>query len=154
MITITLPDRPATTRLAAAIAPQLHGGDLIELAGDLGVGKTTFTAELARMLGCSDTVRSPTYTVAHSYPLADGKSLSHLDLYRLTGGLDDASYGDLEPAFAATFVVVEWPQNIAAWLPDRPRWQITLQHAGGDRRCAGINPPRAFQLPDEQELVV
>jgi ATPase subunit of ABC transporter with duplicated ATPase domains len=70
-----------TARIAAALARELRLGDLVELEGELGVGKTTFVRAAARELGVTDPVTSPTYTVGARHPAANG-AVSHLDLYR------------------------------------------------------------------------
>ena len=52
-----------TARIAAALAGELRLGDLVELEGELGAGKTTFVRAAARQLGVTEPVASPTYTV-------------------------------------------------------------------------------------------
>ena len=70
-----------TETLGAALAQRLHGGDVIAYRGDLGAGKTAFTRGLARGLGCTGRVTSPTFTIVNEY---EGKiPLFHFDLYRL-----------------------------------------------------------------------
>src|SRR5690606_11317218 len=55
----------ATRDLGAALAELLRGGDLVVLAGDLGAGKTALTQGIGRGLGVTDTITSPTFTLAH-----------------------------------------------------------------------------------------
>ncbi|MEO6866462.1 MAG: tRNA (adenosine(37)-N6)-threonylcarbamoyltransferase complex ATPase subunit type 1 TsaE, partial [Gaiellales bacterium] len=66
---LTLTDLDATEQLARVLAPLLRDGDVLELIGEIGAGKTTFTGALARALGSREPARSPTYTVAHRYEL-------------------------------------------------------------------------------------
>src|SRR5688500_10620479 len=99
MASFALIDLDETERLAQLIAPQLREGDILELLGAMGAGKTTFAGALARSLGSREPARSPTYTVAHRYGLPDGGWLAHLDCYRAGGTLDAAAWGDLEPYF-------------------------------------------------------
>ena len=56
-----------TETLGAALAQRLHGGDVIAYRGDLGAGKTAFTRGLARGLGCTGRVISPTFTIVNEY---------------------------------------------------------------------------------------
>ena len=53
-----------TERIAALLGSNLRGGELIELASDLGGGKTTFTRGLVRGGGSDDSVASPTFTIS------------------------------------------------------------------------------------------
>jgi tRNA threonylcarbamoyl adenosine modification protein YjeE len=146
MIAFTLPDLDATERFAARIAPLLADGDVVELVGDIGAGKTTFTGALARALGSTEPVRSPTYTIAHRYglpPAAPAAFLAHLDCYRQVGAVDDAAWGDLEPYFEGGIACIEWPEPIRAWIHDRPTWRIELAAVSVDARVARIGPPPA-----------
>jgi tRNA threonylcarbamoyladenosine biosynthesis protein TsaE len=78
-----LPDKRATSQLAAQLAPLLAPADLLLLDGPLGAGKTFFVRALARALGLagSERVTSPTFTLVHEY--ATEPKLVHADLYRL-----------------------------------------------------------------------
>ncbi|MCW2927302.1 MAG: tRNA ((37)-N6)-threonylcarbamoyltransferase complex ATPase subunit type 1 TsaE [Thermoleophilia bacterium] len=141
MPTFALVDLDETERLAAALAPHLRDGDVLELLGDMGAGKTTFTGALARALGSREPARSPTYTVAHRYELPQGRWLAHLDCYRAAGTLDAAAWGDLEPYFDGGIACIEWPEAIRPWLTDRPAWQLQLDPAGIDGRVARVTAP-------------
>lgn len=99
-------------KLAAYLAPQ----DLILLDGDLGAGKTTFTKGLAKGLGITRPIKSPTFTIIREYQ--DGRiPLYHMDVYRLEeGGGDDLG---LEEYFNGDGVnVVEWSKFVSDELPD------------------------------------
>jgi tRNA threonylcarbamoyladenosine biosynthesis protein TsaE len=136
-----LPTLAATERLARALAPLLVPGDVVELVGDIGAGKTTFTGALARALGSREPARSPTYTIAHAYALPDGRTLAHLDCYRSTGGIDDAAWGDLEPYFVDSIACIEWPEPIRPWIAERPTWQLELAPVTLDARVARLVAP-------------
>lgn len=144
MIAVTLTDLHATEALAQALAPLLAEGDVVELVGDIGAGKTTFTGALARALGGTEPVRSPTYTIAHRYELpaeAPARFLAHLDCYRQRGVLDDAAWGDLEPYFEGGVACVEWPAPIRPWLADRRTWRVALDAASLGSRVARLQLP-------------
>lgn len=100
-------------KLAQYLAPK----DLILLDGDLGAGKTTFTKGLAKGLGITRPIKSPTFTIIREYQ--DGRiPLYHMDVYRLEeGGADDLG---LEEYFNGDGVnVVEWSKFVADELPDQ-----------------------------------
>jgi tRNA threonylcarbamoyladenosine biosynthesis protein TsaE len=99
-----------TRRLAAALASVLVAGDLLLLVGDLGTGKTTFTQGLARGLGVTDPVTSPTFTLVRAYSCGPGpiRTLLHADLYRLDRLKDVVDLGIGEMVEDDSVAVVEW----------------------------------------------
>ena len=104
-----------TQGLAREFAAALPPDATLALHGDLGVGKTTFVQGLARGFGIVEHVTSPTFTI---FTLHRGtRTLMHLDAYRLdrAAQLDSLMLEDfLTPPYC---LAVEWPENIAAWLP-------------------------------------
>lgn len=140
---VALPDLDATARLARSLAPCLHAGDVVELRGAVGAGKTTFVQQLALALDCLDVVRSPTYTVAHEYLLGDGRRLAHLDLYRAGSSLDESAWGDLLPALDGAISCVEWPDAVTPWLGRRPTWHLDIDVVGPKMRVARLRVPEA-----------
>lgn len=108
----------ALNRLAAGVARQLRGGDIVELVGDVGAGKTTFTKALAAALGVTETVQSPTFTISASYDLSTGGRLVHYDFYRLTdaGVMRDELREVVDDKDVIT--VLEWADIVADVLPD------------------------------------
>ena len=106
------------------------------LRGELGAGKTAFVRGAARVLGVSQPVTSPTYTVGNRYPAATGV-VAHLDLYRSTG-LTIEEWADIEPYFDASVVFVEWPDAGAAVLPP-PRVDVVIEIGQGDARLIRLS---------------
>lgn len=105
-----------TYRLAGRMAHIVRPGDVLTLQGDLGAGKTTFTQGLAKSLGVTQFVNSPTFTLIKEY--IGRIPLYHMDLYRLSGeeeawdlGLDEYFHGD-------GVCVVEWPDRLGTTLPE------------------------------------
>lgn len=142
MLSLTLQDLDETAAAAGHLRRALRSGDVILLSGEIGAGKTTFVRELAAALGTLEVVRSPTYTIAHSYRLADGGSLAHLDLYRDLGPMTAGAWTDLEPYLeGATCTCIEWPAAAADWLPQERTWQLRLQIVGDDSRVLRIQAP-------------
>ena len=106
-----------TEALGEALAQQLHGGEVLAFTGDLGAGKTAFTRGLARGLGITDPVTSPTYTIVNEY-LRGRLPLFHFDMYRL-GSSDELFDIGWEDYLARGGVcAVEWSENVADAMED------------------------------------
>lgn len=103
-------------KFAKNLAPLLKEGDVINLIGDMGAGKTTLVGEIARFYGIEDS-SSPTFAIVNIYE-GDIK-IYHLDLYRFTNP-DELLDIDFETYFypegAITFL--EWAENGEGYLPD------------------------------------
>lgn len=102
---------------ARELAGKLKGGEVIELLGDVGAGKTTFVKGLAKGLGIDETVQSPSFTLFARYQAPSGHSLHHYDFYRLDEpGI--VAY-DLAESLADknAVTVVEWAQTVNHILP-------------------------------------
>ena len=85
-VTITTHSPAQTQALAERLAKLLRPGDVLAYTGPMGAGKTTFTVGLARGLGSSDWVSSPTFALVQEY--RGPVPLCHFDFYRITG-VDD-----------------------------------------------------------------
>jgi tRNA threonylcarbamoyladenosine biosynthesis protein TsaE len=118
-------------RLARAIARlPVDAPLLVDLAGDLGAGKTTFVSGVLHALGHAGPVRSPTYTLIEPYQAA-GRELYHCDLYRLRhpDELDDLGLLDLRAP--GKVLLVEWPERAAGRLGTADlAIEITYEGAG------------------------
>ena len=86
-MTYTTHSPAETDASGAALGKILPAGTVIAYRGDLGAGKTAFTRGLARGLGCSEMVTSPTYTIVNEY-LGGRLPLFHFDMYRLKSSDD------------------------------------------------------------------
>lgn len=121
---------------ADEVAKSLRGGDVLLLYGDLGSGKTTFVQGLARALGITDPVTSPTFVIASEYGAVDHpfiKTFVHVDLYRLdsaTTAADPAVRDALERAAdPGCFTVIEWADRLGGAAPAGAR-QIVFRPGG------------------------
>ncbi|MCQ2449181.1 MAG: tRNA (adenosine(37)-N6)-threonylcarbamoyltransferase complex ATPase subunit type 1 TsaE [Clostridia bacterium] len=109
---------PAETEsFAADFSKSLHGGEIIAFRGELGQGKTCFVRGLAKGLGCTDDVTSPTFALVNVYN-GGRLPLYHFDMYRVSGWEDLYSTGYFDYAEAGGVLAVEWSENIENALPD------------------------------------
>ena len=110
---------------------RLRPGDLVLLTGELGAGKTTFVRGVARGIGSTAPVASPTFQLVRVYP---GRvQLAHIDLYRIetASELGDLGLDELLDQGAA---VVEWGERL-----DAPKAALVhLEHLEGDRRVIRV----------------
>ncbi len=103
-----------TEQFAISLASRLKGGDVIALEGDLGAGKTAFTKGLAKGLGITRTVNSPTFTIIKEY---QGRlPLYHMDVYRVSESDEDLGFDEYFEGEGVT--VVEWAHLIMEQLPE------------------------------------
>lgn len=114
--------------LGNEIAKLVKPNMVITLTGNLGVGKTTLTKAIAKGLGVTEIVNSPTFTILKIY--SGRLTLNHLDVYRIKGD-DDF---ELEEYFYNGGVsVIEWGKNISELLPEKTL-DIKIINLGGSSR--------------------
>lgn len=110
-------------------AQHLHAGDVLILAGPVGAGKTTLTQGIARGLGVSDPVTSPTFVIAREHQSSAGMFI-HVDAYRL-GSFTELDDLDLVSEVDDAVTVVEWGQGIAEGLA-RDHLLVTIDRGRSD----------------------
>ena len=123
---------PAETEaIGAALGKIIQPGTVIAYRGDLGAGKTAFTRGLARGLGYTDMVTSPTYTIVNEY-LGGRIPLFHFDMYRLASADDLWDIGWEDYLDRNGVCAVEWSENVSDALEDP--MNITIEKLGEDTR--------------------
>lgn len=132
-------------RFAGTLSPRTGRATLVTLSGELGAGKTSFAQGLAAALGVAEPVTSPTFVLEKAYALPDGAGdrtgrgfarLAHLDAYRLEGDRALEPLGFAERlADPQTLILLEWPEMVAAELPE-PDIRISLAVDGDGRRIS------------------
>ena len=115
-----------TEAIGQALADRLRPGTVLAYLGDLGMGKTAFTRGLARGLGCSGRVTSPTFTIVNEY---DGRTpLFHFDMYRLTDSEDLFDIGWEDYLDRGGVCAVEWSERITDALPEDTLFVTIARH--------------------------
>ncbi len=105
-----------TEEIAENFAAGLHGGEVIAFFGGMGMGKTAFVRGLAKGLGVTSEVSSPTFALVHEY---EGRiPLYHFDMYRISGIDDLYSTGFFDYLGTDGIIAAEWSENVENVLPD------------------------------------
>ena len=102
-----------TMALGETFAKGLKTGAVVLLKGEMGAGKTVFVKGMAKALGITERITSPTYAYMNDY---DGV-LYHYDCYRLSSGEDAEALGLTDYFYADGVSVIEWSENINSVLP-------------------------------------
>ena len=131
-----------TERAGEALAARLKPGDVIAYYGDLGAGKTAFTRGLARGLGVTEPVTSPTYTIVNEY-LSGKMPLFHFDMYRLSSSEELFDIGWEDYLARGGICAVEWSENVDDAL--QGAITIHIERTGDESRRITINGGDRFE---------
>ena len=129
-----------TEALGQQLGRTLAPGSVVAFRGGLGMGKTAFTRGLARGLGCTGRVTSPTFTIVNEYR---GKiPLFHFDMYRLdsSDALFDIGWDDYLDRGGVC--AVEWSENVAEAMEDAI--SVTIEKLGENTRRITIEGGEKF----------
>ena len=124
----------AMQNFGQSVGRVLHGGEIIELIGDVGSGKTTFVKGLALGLEIFDNIQSPSFTISRKYIGRNDIELAHYDFYRLNdaGIMKNEIRESISDPDSVT--VVEWADIIDGVLP-KDKLLINIDVTGeNDRR--------------------
>ena len=124
-----------TEAIGAALGKILKPGTILAYEGDLGAGKTAFTRGLARGLGCTDLVTSPTYTIVNEY-LSGRMPLFHFDMYRLASSDDLWDIGWEDYLERGGVCAVEWSENVDDAMENAI--YVKIEKTGEETRCITI----------------
>ena len=130
-----------TEKVGAALGAILSAGTILAYTGDLGAGKTAFTRGLAKGLGCTDMVTSPTYTIVNEY-VSGRLPLFHFDMYRLASSDDLFDIGWEDYLDRGGICAVEWSENVADAMEDAVT--VTIEKTGENARRITIEGGEAL----------
>ncbi|MFO8029890.1 MAG: tRNA (adenosine(37)-N6)-threonylcarbamoyltransferase complex ATPase subunit type 1 TsaE [Cyclonatronaceae bacterium] len=129
-----------TLRAGEGLGAMLSPGDIVQLKGDLGAGKTHFVKGVARFFGVPEhEVQSPTFAIIHEHP--GTTPLYHVDAYRLNRPEEALEFGIEEYLYGDGICLIEWPEKIASLLPETC-WVVQISHADENRRQISIQQQR------------
>ena len=109
-----------TEEFGMKLASSLEPGDIVALIGDLGTGKTTLTKYIAKGLGVTENIDSPTFNI-----VKEQKSgiipLFHFDVYRLSSGDELLDIGADEYFYSDGVCIIEWADIVADVVPEKAK---------------------------------
>lgn len=131
-----------TAAFGEKLANKMKGGEIIAITGNLGAGKTKLVQGLAKGLGVSGRVNSPTFNILKIYRLRRPgriKAFCHIDAYRLNSAKDLVALGVGE-LFGRPEVVtaIEWAEKVKRILPPRAI-KINIDYFCENKRKIGVN---------------
>ena len=103
-------------QIAADIIPKLTH-PVVLFKGSMGAGKTTLIKSLARQLGVTDGVSSPTFSLVNEYKTPT-LPMYHFDMYRLRDEEEALDFGVEEYFYSGSYCFIEWPEKIPSLLPE------------------------------------
>ena len=124
-----------TEELGQRLGEQLQPGAVIAYTGDLGAGKTAFTRGLARGMGITDRVTSPTFDIVNEYE-SGRMPLFHFDMYRLGSSDELFDIGWEDYLDRGGICAVEWSENV--WGAMEGAVVVTITRLDEDRRTITI----------------
>jgi len=144
---IILADENETIAFARKIAKFLKPGDIVNLSGELGAGKTTFARGVVLGLGGDENcVHSPTFSISHEYECPT-VIVNHCDFYRLPEADELEDLGGLEFFFEPKIYLIEWLNriNVKKILASRALLSVDFKIDAGSRI---INFPEKWNILD------
>lgn len=139
---VTLDDTKQLAQDIITALPATEKAVVIALHGDLGAGKTTFTQQLAAILGVTETVTSPTFVIMKAYQTTHERfeRLRHLDAYRIESAEELLLLGWSDwCAEPRTIICIEWAERVASLLP-ADTIHLTFATVGDVRQITSSGP--------------
>lgn len=129
-----------TEKAGFEFSKRLEKGDSVFLYGDLGAGKTHFVKGVAKGLGVSERINSPTFVLLRVYKTPKRMPIYHIDLYRLEDEKSIKQAGIVE-AFERRdgVVIVEWAEKLG--YKYSPSWEISIRQVSNKVREINISKP-------------
>lgn len=120
MTKIRIPSVDTLTQAAEEFVARMGDATVYAFYGDMGAGKTTFIAELCRVLGVDeDTASSPSFSLINEYRSdTTAELIYHFDLYRLEDMGEALDIGVEDYFDSGALCLIEWPERIEDILPD------------------------------------
>ncbi|MBQ6380393.1 MAG: tRNA (adenosine(37)-N6)-threonylcarbamoyltransferase complex ATPase subunit type 1 TsaE [Clostridia bacterium] len=132
-----------TIALGTSFAKDCRAGDVLAFFGGMGMGKTAFVKGLAKGLGISADVTSPTFSLVNEYR-GEALTLYHFDMYRINTWEDLYSTGFFDYLDTDAVLAVEWSENIENALPEGAVYIKIQAGENEDQRIISIGKGEEF----------
>lgn len=96
----------------------IAGRQVLAFHGEMGAGKTTFIHALCEAMGVGDTISSPTFSIINQYESGDGRTVYHMDLYRIRDEQEAINAGVEDCLYSGDTCLVEWPERTPGIFPE------------------------------------
>ena len=127
MKTVALTNEDETRRFGEELGSKLEPGTIIALTGDLGAGKTTLSKAIAKGLGVTDTIISPTFTIVCEYD-SGRLPLYHFDVYRVNDSEELFEIGFDDYIHGKGVCLIEWANLLEEGLLPESAMNINLEY--------------------------
>lgn len=120
-------------QVSDAIKEKSKNYKIICLDGDLGAGKTTLVKDLGKVLGISDNISSPTFSIINEYEDRDHHPIYHFDFYRLKDEEEALDIGIEEYLYSGHICIIEWSRMFPDLIPSK-HLEISINLVGEKNR--------------------
>lgn len=118
--------------VASALLSTFPQGRIFAFFGPMGVGKTTYIKAICRLLGSTDNVSSPTFSIINQYLTPSGENIFHFDFYRIKELAEVYNLGYEDYFFSGGYCLIEWPEKIEGLLPEGSQ-KVYMEEVDGER---------------------
>jgi tRNA threonylcarbamoyladenosine biosynthesis protein TsaE len=120
-------------KAATWLIEKFDGKKVIAFYGSMGAGKTTLIKEIAREMGVSKVVTSPTFALVNEYVAETGQVIYHFDLYRINKIEELYDFGYEDYFYSNHYCFVEWPEMAEELLPS-DSLKVKIEDTGNNTR--------------------
>lgn len=124
-------------RFGEEILKQFPACRIYLLFGELGSGKTTLVKALCRLLGVTDIVQSPTFSIVNEYRTETGERVVHMDLYRAKSFAELHDIGIEEYLYSGDYCFIEWPELLKEHITEK-HISVYIEHADNNTRTVKL----------------
>jgi tRNA threonylcarbamoyladenosine biosynthesis protein TsaE len=117
MMEISIKDKKFLPSAAKKLLKYAGDNKLFAFYGSMGAGKTTIIKAICEVLGATDIISSPTFTLVNEYRTVGGESVYHIDFYRIKVMEEVFDFGIEEYLSGDSYCFMEWPELVEEIFP-------------------------------------